>query len=140
MALGPDRSAEHLELAEHLIVLTLCSTRQGLAWRGLVGQGARSRRSLIARPSRFPRQKAAMRCGRASVNSDRHKSNRRGRHETRLSADAGQNRRQASGGWKQKRDRYLALAQAAASAGDAVEAENYYQHADHYFRLMQQRA
>jgi hypothetical protein len=27
-----------------------------------------------------------------------------------------------------------------ASAGDAVEAENYYQHADHYFRLMQQGA
>jgi hypothetical protein len=39
MALGPDRSAEHLELAEHLIVLTLAPGR-GLAWRGLVGQGA----------------------------------------------------------------------------------------------------
>jgi hypothetical protein len=74
------------------------------------------------------------------MNSERHKSNRRGRHETRRNADTGQNRRQASGDWKQRRDRYLALAHAAASAGNAVEAENYYQHAEHYFRLMQQGA
>jgi hypothetical protein len=74
------------------------------------------------------------------MNSERHKSNSRGRHETRLNAGTGQNRRQGSGDWKQRRDRYLALAQAAASAGNAVEAENYYQHTDHYFRLMQQGA
>jgi hypothetical protein len=74
------------------------------------------------------------------MNSERDKSNRRGQRKTRLNCDAGQNRRQASGDWKQRRDRYLALAQAAASAGNAVEAENYYQHAEHYFRLMQQAA
>jgi len=33
-------------------------------------------------------------------------------------------------------ERYLALAHAAALTGDSVEAENYYQHAEHYFRLM----
>jgi hypothetical protein len=33
-------------------------------------------------------------------------------------------------------DRYLALAQAELQAGDRVAAENYYQHAEHYFRLM----
>jgi hypothetical protein len=33
-------------------------------------------------------------------------------------------------------ERYLALAQAEAQAGDRVGAENYYQHAEHYFRLM----
>ena len=33
-------------------------------------------------------------------------------------------------------DRYLALARAAAASGDAVESENYLQHADHYFRLL----
>ena len=33
-------------------------------------------------------------------------------------------------------ERYLALAQAELQAGDRVAAENYYQHAEHYFRLM----
>ena len=33
-------------------------------------------------------------------------------------------------------ERYLALAQAEALSGNRVEAENYYQHAEHYFRSM----
>ena len=33
-------------------------------------------------------------------------------------------------------ERYLALAQAEVLAGDIVGAENYYQHAEHYFRSM----
>jgi hypothetical protein len=33
-------------------------------------------------------------------------------------------------------ERYLALAQAEALAGNTVGAENYYQHAEHYFRTM----
>ena len=33
-------------------------------------------------------------------------------------------------------ERYLALAQAQAQSGDIVGAENYYQYAEHYFRLM----
>ena len=33
-------------------------------------------------------------------------------------------------------ERYLALAQTEAQAGDRVAAENYYQHAEHYFRSM----
>ena len=33
-------------------------------------------------------------------------------------------------------DRYIALAQAEAQVGDIVGAENYYQHAEHYFRSM----
>ena len=33
-------------------------------------------------------------------------------------------------------ERYLALAQAQAQSGDVIGAENSYQHADHYFRLM----
>jgi len=33
-------------------------------------------------------------------------------------------------------ERYLALANAQAQAGDIVGAENYYQHAEHYFRSM----
>jgi len=33
-------------------------------------------------------------------------------------------------------ERYIALAREAASAGDRIAAENYYQHAEHYFRIM----
>ena len=33
-------------------------------------------------------------------------------------------------------ERYLALAEAQVRAGDVVGAENYYQHAEHYFRTM----
>jgi len=33
-------------------------------------------------------------------------------------------------------ERYLALAQAAVLSGDTVEAQNYYQHAEHFFRVM----
>lgn len=34
----------------------------------------------------------------------------------------------------------MALARAARSTGDATEIENYYQHAEHYFRLMKEQA
>jgi Domain of unknown function (DUF4167) len=33
-------------------------------------------------------------------------------------------------------ERYLALAQEEARSGNVVAAENYYQHAEHYFRLL----
>jgi hypothetical protein len=33
-------------------------------------------------------------------------------------------------------ERYVALAREAAAAGDRIAAENYYQHAEHYFRIM----
>jgi hypothetical protein len=33
-------------------------------------------------------------------------------------------------------EQYLMLARAEAQAGNSVGAENYYQHAEHYFRLM----
>jgi hypothetical protein len=36
-------------------------------------------------------------------------------------------------------ERYLALAREAALNGDKVEMENYYQHAEHYFRVMRER-
>jgi Domain of unknown function (DUF4167) len=41
-----------------------------------------------------------------------------------------------SGNAQRNYERYLALAQAQAQSGDIVGAENYYQHAEHYFRLM----
>lgn len=36
---------------------------------------------------------------------------------------------------KKSHERYTALARAAASTGDAIDIENFYQHAEHYLRL-----
>ena len=33
-------------------------------------------------------------------------------------------------------ERYLALAQAALLSGDAIEAQNFFQHAEHFYRVM----
>jgi hypothetical protein len=34
-------------------------------------------------------------------------------------------------------ERYITLAEAQMRAGDRIEAENYYQHAEHHFRLIE---
>ena len=51
---------------------------------------------------------------------------------------SGPNRSAPNGSHDARRnyERYLALAQAQAQSGDIVAAENYYQHAEHYFRAM----
>jgi hypothetical protein len=41
-----------------------------------------------------------------------------------------------SGNARQHYERYLARAREAQLAGDAIEMENCYQHAEHYFRVM----
>ncbi len=40
------------------------------------------------------------------------------------------------GNARQVMERYLALAREATSAGDRITAEGYFQHADHYYRVM----
>ncbi len=40
------------------------------------------------------------------------------------------------GNARQIMERYLALAREASSAGDRIAAEGYFQHAEHYYRLM----
>ena len=40
---------------------------------------------------------------------------------------------------KKNYERYMTLARAAALTGDSVEVENYFQHAEHHFRLMKAR-
>ena len=40
---------------------------------------------------------------------------------------------------KRQYERYLALARAALMNGDAVEAQNFYQHAEHFFRTMREQ-
>ena len=37
-------------------------------------------------------------------------------------------------------ERYTTMAKDAARRGDVVEAENYYQHAEHYFRVMKEQS
>ena len=41
---------------------------------------------------------------------------------------------------KRSHERYMALARAAESTGDATEIENLYQRAEHYLRLMREQA
>jgi hypothetical protein len=41
-----------------------------------------------------------------------------------------------SGNAHRNYERYIALAREAMSRGDSIEAENCYQHAEHYFRVM----
>ena len=48
-------------------------------------------------------------------------------------------RENGSGNAARNYERYLALAREANLIGDIIEAENCYQHAEHYFRLMRER-
>jgi len=57
------------------------------------------------------------------------RANRRG-------SSAAQRRPAKSANAKASYEKYVALARAAARSGDVVETENYYQHAEHYLRLM----
>jgi hypothetical protein len=54
--------------------------------------------------------------------------------------DAARQRQNGSAGNAHRNyERYLALAREAALSGDSVEMENCYQHAEHYFRVMNNR-
>jgi hypothetical protein len=57
---------------------------------------------------------------------------------TRRNEPSGPPRPQARNAQNAQRnyERYLALARAEAVAGDRIAAENYFQHAEHYFRSM----
>ncbi len=69
--------------------------------------------------------------GRNRNNSGKRPQNRGGNFDP----NSGRNR----GNAQQLMDKYLALARDAASQGDRVTAENYYQHADHYYRVVYAR-
>ena len=55
--------------------------------------------------------------------------------EKKLSRDVGARFTDPKGSY----ERYMALARAAASTGDSTETENYYQHAEHYLRPMNEQ-
>jgi hypothetical protein len=48
------------------------------------------------------------------------------------------NQNRSDGSAQRNYARYIALAKEAASRGDTIEAENCYQHAEHYFRTMRE--
>jgi uncharacterized protein DUF4167 len=52
---------------------------------------------------------------------------------------AGNRQNGAVGSAQRNYERYLALARDATLSGDRIEAENFYQHAEHYFPVMQER-
>lgn len=56
------------------------------------------------------------------------------------SSDGRRGSSEATGKPRQRFERYTALAREATAAGDAINAENYYQHAEHYFRLTNKKA
>jgi hypothetical protein len=63
-------------------------------------------------------------------------SNRRGASSPSRSPDYRQRGANVSADAKRQYERYLALARAATLDGDVVEAQNCYQHAEHFFRTM----
>jgi hypothetical protein len=114
---------------------------RGLGWRGAwsvmsttSGYGAAAQ-SLPNRkmktdtmPRRMPKRPGQNRLGQKGLGQNTNPSKFR-----RPESQAPQNARR-------NYDRYLALAQAEARSGDWIAAENYYQHAEHYFRTMHERA
>ena len=54
----------------------------------------------------------------------------------RWTSSAGRSEPKGSQNAQRNYERYLALARAEALIGNTVGAENYYQHAEHYFRSM----
>jgi hypothetical protein len=54
----------------------------------------------------------------------------------RWSSNATRQEQKGSHNAQRNYERYLALAQAEVQSGNIVGAENYYQHAEHYFRSM----
>ena len=62
-----------------------------------------------------------------------------GRAQQRASSAPPRREPQDSHNARRNYERYMALAQAQFQAGDRVAAENYYQYAEHYFRLSSDR-
>jgi Domain of unknown function (DUF4167) len=70
---------------------------------------------------------------------NRHQRPQQGRPRGVRADAAARQRQNGAGDPRRNYERYLALAREAALNGDIVEAENFYQHAEHYFRVMRER-
>jgi uncharacterized protein DUF4167 len=58
----------------------------------------------------------------------------------RMNNSARQQHNGTAGNAHRNYERYVALGREALANGDRVEAENYYQHAEHFFRVMRERS
>ncbi len=77
-----------------------------------------------------------VRQGRSSNRTSRSGNDRTGGNpQTRTNRNNGQAVR-GGGNVRQVMEKYLALARDATTAGDRITAEGYFQHADHYYRVM----
>ncbi|MBV9861719.1 MAG: DUF4167 domain-containing protein [Alphaproteobacteria bacterium] len=75
--------------------------------------------------------------GRNNGNNPHHNNNNRPRPPHRVQTfDSNGPNVKIRGNAYQVFERYLALAREAATSGDRIAAENLYQHAEHYFRVM----
>ncbi|PLX33455.1 MAG: hypothetical protein C0605_16355 [Hyphomicrobiales bacterium] len=68
-----------------------------------------------------------------SSENRRRRPKARAPHNGQVSQSSSRNR---TANPKAKFERYMALARTAKASGETIEAENYYQHAEHYFRDM----
>jgi hypothetical protein len=68
-------------------------------------------------------------------NNNRHRGRSNGSRDTRLTQAGQQGAPNLRGQWQQKFDHYCSLAQAG-FGNDAVTREQYWQHAEHFLRLM----
>ncbi len=74
---------------------------------------------------------------RQGANAKRPRGRGNGRSSESLRTQTTRNSgRAVNGNARQIMERYLALAQEATTAGDRITAEGYFQHADHYYRVM----
>jgi hypothetical protein len=69
-------------------------------------------------------------------NRDRHRGADRPANSRSSKSNAGRNQADTYASAKRSYERYMALARDAVSAGDTIEGENFYQHAEHYLRTM----
>jgi hypothetical protein len=76
------------------------------------------------------------------MNEWRRDNNRPQRRRPPPDRNSAARQRQNGGGGNAARnyERYIALAREATLRGDVIEAENCNQHAEHYFRVMRERA
>jgi hypothetical protein len=78
----------------------------------------------------------------ADYRDERMNNMRSGTQRPQLTPPSGRATRQrqnGAGNAHRNYERYMALAREANSHGDLIEAENCYQHAEHYFRLTRER-
>ena len=66
------------------------------------------------------------------------RTRRAGERSTNRARAQNRNQRPRGASNSKSHERYMALAREAAARGDTIEAENLYQHAEHYFRQMRE--